>query len=130
GKPIKDARGETQSAIDYFRWFAEESRRIYGETVPASSKDKRTMVIKQPVGVVAAITPWNFPLSMAARKVAPALAAGCTVILKPSSKSPQSAIEMAKIFDEINLTKGVFNLVIADSNETTNVFMASKAVKK
>src|SRR5699024_3165122 len=76
GKPINDALGETQSAIDYFRWYAEEARRVYGETIPSSASDKRTLVIKQPLGVVGAITPWNFPLSMIARKVAPALAAG------------------------------------------------------
>src|SRR5690625_7685748 len=100
GIAICDARGETQSAIDYFRWYAEEARRIYGETVPASTNDKKILVIKQPIGVVGAITPWNFPLSMIARKVAPALAAGCTMVLKPSSKAPQSAVEMAKIFEE------------------------------
>src|SRR5699024_5248918 len=130
GKPIKDARGETQSAIDYYRWFAEEARRVYGETVPASASNKKIIVIKQPIGVVGAITPWNFPLSMVARKVAPALAAGCTIILKPSSKAPQSSVEMAKIFEEVGLPKGVFNLVIADSEETTNEFMRSSAIKK
>src|SRR5690625_441400 len=130
GKPIKDARGEVQSAIDYVRWFAEEARRVYGETVPASTSDKRILVIKQPIGVVGAITPWNFPLSMIARKVAPALAAGCTMVLKPSSKAPQSAVEMAKIFEEISLPKGVFNLVMAKSSEVTDVFMDSKVVRK
>src|SRR5690625_2895057 len=130
GKPIKDARGEVQSAIDYVRWFAEEARRVYGETVPASTSDKRILVIKQPIGVVGAITPWNFPLSMIARKVAPALAAGCTMVLKPSSKAPQSAVEMAKIFQEVGLPNGVFNLVMAQSNVVTDVLMASKAVKK
>lgn len=130
GKPIKDARGETQSAIDYFRWFAEEARRVYGETVPASTNDKRILVIKQPIGVVGAITPWNFPLSMIARKVAPALAAGCTMVLKPSSKAPQSAMEMAKIFEEVGVPNGVFNLVMAKSSEVTDVLMTSKVVKK
>src|SRR5699024_6052222 len=130
GKPINDARGEAQSAIDYFRWFAEEARRVYGETVPASTSDKRVLVIKQPIGVVGAITPWNFPLSMIARKVAPALAAGCTMVLKPSSKAPQSAVEMTKIFEEVGLPNGVFNLVIANSNDVTDVLMDSKVVKK
>ncbi len=130
GKALRDARGETQSAIDYFRWYAEEARRIYGETVPASSNDKKILVIKQPIGVVGAITPWNFPLSMIARKVAPALAAGCTMILKPSSKAPQSAVEMAKIFEEVGLPNGVFNLVMANSSEVTDVLMDSKVVKK
>lgn len=130
GKPINDARGEVQSAIDYFRWYAEEARRIYGETVPASTSDKRVLVIKQPIGVVGAITPWNFPLSMIARKVAPALAAGCTIVLKPSSKAPQSAIEMTKIFEEVGLPNGVFNLVMANSSEVTDVLMDSKVVRK
>lgn len=130
GKPISDARGEVQSAIDYFRWFAEEARRVYGETVPASTTDKRIMVIKQPLGVVGAITPWNFPLSMIARKVAPALGAGCTMVLKPSSKAPQSAIEMTKIFDEVGVPKGVFNLVMANSSAVTDTLMASPEVKK
>lgn len=130
GKPIKDARGEAQSAIDYFRWFAEEARRVYGETVPASTSDKRILVIKQPIGVVGAITPWNFPLSMIARKAAPALAAGCTMVLKPSSKAPQSAIEMTKIFEEVGVPNGVFNLVMAKSSDVTDVLMSSKTVKK
>lgn len=130
GKPIRDARGEVQSAIDYFRWYAEEARRVYGETIPASAPDKRIMVIKQPIGVVGAITPWNFPLSMIARKVAPAFAAGCTLVLKPSSKAPQSAFEMTKIFEQVGIPKGVFNLVMAPSSVVTEELMNSKDVKK
>lgn len=130
GKPINDARGEVQSSIEYFRWFAEEARRIYGETIPSDSHNKRILVIKQPIGVVGAITPWNFPLSMGARKAAPALAAGCTIVIKPSSKSPQSTIELAKIFEEVGLPKGVFNVVMANSSEFTEVLMDSKKVKK
>src|SRR5699024_1927875 len=130
GKPIDDARGETQSAIDYFRWYAEEARRVYGETVPASTRDKKIINVKSPIGVVGAITPWNFPLSMVARKVAPALAAGCTIVLKPSSKAPQSSVEMTKINDKVNVRKGVFNLVLADSSKVTETFMESKEVKK
>ncbi|MFS0577061.1 NAD-dependent succinate-semialdehyde dehydrogenase [Sporosarcina sp. 179-K 3D1 HS] len=130
GKPIIDARGEVQSSIEYFRWFAEEARRVYGETVPSNSYDKRILVIKQPIGVVGAITPWNFPLSMVARKAGPALAAGCTLVIKPSSKSPQSTIELAKIFEEVGLPKGVFNVVMANSSEVTEVLMDSSKVKK
>lgn len=130
GKPITDAKGEVLSAIDYFRWYAEEARRVYGETVPASSRDKRIINVKRPIGVVGAITPWNFPLSMVARKVAPALAAGCTIVLKPSSKAPQSSIEMTKIIEKVKLPKGVFNLVLADSSKVTDTFMKSKEVKK
>jgi len=130
GKPISDAKGEVQSAIDYFRWYAEEARRVYGETVPASTRDKKIINVKSPIGVVGAITPWNFPLSMVARKVAPALAAGCTIVLKPSSKAPQSSVEMTKIIEKVNLPKGVFNLVLADSSKVTETFMESKEVKK
>ncbi len=130
GKPIRDARGEVQSAIDYFRWYAEEARRVYGETIPASAPDKRIMVIKQPIGVVGAITPWNFPLSMIAGKVAPAFAAGCTLVLKPSSKAQQSAFEMAKIFEQVGVPKGVFNFVMAPSSVVTEELMNSKDVKK
>ncbi|MCL6593891.1 MAG: aldehyde dehydrogenase family protein, partial [Alicyclobacillus sp.] len=88
GKPLTEARGEVRFAADYLRWYAEEARRVYGETLPASSPDKRLLVIRQPVGVVAAITPWNFPAQMITRKVAPALASGCTVVVKPSEYTP------------------------------------------
>src|SRR5699024_5331291 len=97
---------------------------------PSNTSDKKILVVKQPLGVVGAITPWNFPLSMIARKVAPALAAGCTIVLKPSSKAPQSAIEMAKIFEKVGLPSGVFNIVMAKSSEVTDVLMNSRAVRK
>src|SRR5699024_4857096 len=96
GKPLKESKGEISLAIDYLEWYAEEGRRIYGETIPASAENKRLMVKRQPVGVVGAITPWNFPIAMITRKVAPALAAGCTVVLKPASATPLTAIEVFK----------------------------------
>ena len=130
GKPVKDALGEVQSAIDYFRWFAEEARRMDGAVIPASATDKRMLVIKQPVGVVGMITPWNFPLAMVARKMAPALAAGCTLILKPASQTPKTAIDFFKVCEEAGFPKGVINLIVASSQEVSEEFMASSDVRK
>src|SRR5699024_71529 len=93
GKPLADARGEVASAINYLEWYAEEARRIYGDTLTPSHENKQLMVLREPIGVSAAITPWNFPLSMITRKIAPALAAGCTVVLKPAAYTPLSAIK-------------------------------------
>jgi len=98
GKPLAEARGEINISADYFEWNAEEAKRVYGETIPASTGNKRLLAIRQPVGVCAAITPWNFPSSMIARKIGPALAAGCTVIVKPASATPFSALAIAHIF--------------------------------
>lgn len=130
GKAIRHARYEVASTISFFKWFAEEARRTYGETIPSPAKNKRLMEIKQPVGVVAAITPWNFPLFMGARKLAPALAAGCTVILRPSNASPCSALELFKVFEECNFPDGVVNLVIGPANEIADTLMESPKVKK
>lgn len=130
GKPIGDSRGEVQQAIDYFRWYSEEAKRVYGETIPSNTVDKRILVIKQPVGVVGAITPWNFPISMLARKLGPALAVGCTVVVKPASQTPQCAVELFKIFEEAGVPTGVLNLVIAKASVVSDVFMESQKVKK
>jgi succinate-semialdehyde dehydrogenase / glutarate-semialdehyde dehydrogenase len=130
GKSIHNARHEVDSTVSFFKWYAEEARRVYGDTIPASSPNKRISAIRQPVGVVAAITPWNFPLSMGARKLAPALAVGCTIILKPSSEAPLSTVELFKIFDEVGLPKGVVNLVIGSSKEIASPLMESKVVRK
>ncbi|MFA8440131.1 NAD-dependent succinate-semialdehyde dehydrogenase [Pueribacillus sp. YX66] len=130
GKSIHNARYEVQSAIDYFHWYAEEARRVYGDTIPSSEPSKRIMTIKQPVGVVGAITPWNFPLSMAARKFAPALAAGCTIILKPAPEAPMSAVELFKVFDEVKLPKGVVNLLLGEPEEIASALMESRDVRK
>ncbi|KAE9628790.1 NAD-dependent succinate-semialdehyde dehydrogenase [Parasedimentitalea maritima] len=111
GKPLAEALGEVTYGAGFIQWFAEEARRVYGETIPGHQPDKRLMVIKQPVGVVAAITPWNFPNAMITRKVAPALAAGCAVVLKPASETPFSALAMAELAVRAGLPKGLLNIV-------------------
>jgi succinate-semialdehyde dehydrogenase / glutarate-semialdehyde dehydrogenase len=115
GKPLKEARAEIDSAASYFLWYAEEANRLYGEIIPSSNKHKRLMVIPQPIGVVAAITPWNFPASMITRKLAPALAAGCTVVLKPAPETPLTAYRIVKILEEVGIPPGVVNLVTGDA---------------
>ncbi|MBY2972995.1 NAD-dependent succinate-semialdehyde dehydrogenase [Rhizobium leguminosarum] len=112
GKPLVEARGEILYAASYVEWYAEEAKRVYGETIPASSQDKRLLVIKQPVGVVGTITPWNFPAAMIARKVAPALAVGCTVVSKPAPQTPLTAIALAVLAQKAGFPKGVFNVVL------------------
>ncbi len=111
GKPLRAANNEVGYAADFLLWFAEEGKRVYGETIPSARADQRFMVLYQPVGVVAAVTPWNYPISMITRKVAPALAAGCTVVLKPAEATPLIAIETFKIFEEVGIPAGVVNLV-------------------
>lgn len=130
GKSIRNARYEVKSAIDYFNWYAEEARRVYGDTIPSSDPSKRLTTLKQPIGVVGAITPWNFPLSMIARKFAPALAAGCTIILKPAPEAPLSAVELFKVFDDVQLPKGVVNLVLGEPEEIASILMESSEVRK
>ena len=112
GKPFNEAKSEIAYGASYLEWFAEEGKRIYGDTIPAGGADKRIIVIKQPVGVVAAITPWNFPNAMICRKAAAALAAGCTFIVKPSELTPLSALAMAELADRAGIPKGVFNVVV------------------
>jgi succinate-semialdehyde dehydrogenase/glutarate-semialdehyde dehydrogenase len=111
GKPLVESRGEIEYSAGFVTWYAEEAKRVYGETIPASVAHKRLLVIKQPVGVVAAITPWNFPAAMVMRKIAPALAAGCTVVLKPAEQTPLTAIALFKIFEEAGFPAGVVNLI-------------------
>lgn len=111
GKPLRAARNEVGYAADFLLWFAEEAKRVYGQTIPSSRADQRFLVLHQPVGVCAAITPWNYPVSMLTRKIGPALAAGCTIVLKPAEQTPLCAIEVFKILDEIGLPAGVVNLV-------------------
>lgn len=117
GKPLAQAKGEVAMSIDHLLWFAEEGRRAYGRVVPQQAEGKRHLVIRQPVGVVGAIAPWNFPLVLAIRKIAPALAAGCTVILKPASATPLSACELARCIDAAGLPRGVFQLVAGSAAE-------------
>ncbi|RSL30795.1 NAD-dependent succinate-semialdehyde dehydrogenase [Salibacterium salarium] len=131
GKPLHEAKGEVAYAASFLEWYAEEAKRVYGETIPAGSPDKRMMVIHQPVGVVGAITPWNFPQAMVTRKVAPALAAGCSVILKPAEDTPLSAVKFAEICEEAGLPKGVFNLVTGEAaSEIGGEFMNNETVRK
>lgn len=114
GKPLAEARGEVMYGASFIEWFAEEAKRAYGELVPAPTEDRRLMVLKQPVGVVAAITPWNFPVAMITRKAAPALAAGCTMVLKPASETPLSALALAALAERAGIPQGVFNVVTAE----------------
>ena len=112
GKPLAEAKGEIAYGAAFIEWFSEEAKRVYGDTIPAPSGDKRIVVIKQPIGVVAAITPWNFPNAMMARKAAAALAAGCTFIVRPASQTPLSALAMAELADQAGIPAGVFNVVV------------------
>lgn len=131
GKPLKAARNEVQYAADFLLWFAEEAKRVYGRTIPAPRPDQRFIVLHQPVGVVAAITPWNYPVSMITRKLAPALAAGCTVVLKPSEATPLCAVEVFKILQEAGLPDGAANLVTAlDPEPIGSEFVENRQVKK
>ncbi|KGP93006.1 succinate-semialdehyde dehydrogenase [Pontibacillus chungwhensis BH030062] len=129
GKPLAEAKGEIRSAANFFLWYAEEANRLYGEWIPSSIPGKRLLVKPEPIGVIAAITPWNFPSSMIARKLAPALAAGCTVILKPAPETPLSAIELVSILTEAGVPDGVVNLVTGDAEEIGSAFMESRDVR-
>lgn len=133
GKPLTEARGEIAYAASFVEWFAEEGKRIYGETIPGHQADKRIVVIKQPIGVAAAITPWNFPSAMITRKAAPALAAGCTMVLKPAPQTPFSALALAELATQAGIPAGVFNVVTADADNSRSigdVMCASPVVRK
>jgi succinate-semialdehyde dehydrogenase / glutarate-semialdehyde dehydrogenase len=131
GKPITESRGEIVYAASFIEWFAEEGQRVYGDVVPASFPDKRILVIKRPVGVTAAITPWNFPAAMITRKLGPALAAGCTMVIKPSELTPLSALELARIFEEAGLPQGVLSIVAGmDPAAITSAIMEDRRVRK
>ncbi len=121
GKPLAEAKGEVGYGASFLEWFAEEGRRIYGETVPSTDPSKRFLVLKQPVGVCAAITPWNFPIAMITRKVAPALAAGCPVIIKPAELTPLTALAAAELAIRAGIPAGVLNMVTADSTQSIAV---------
>lgn len=131
GKPFEEARREVSFALGYFGWFAEEARRLSGEWVPSPMPGKRLWVFHQPVGPVAAITPWNFPATMVTRKIAPALAAGCTVVLKPASATPLSALALAEICQEAGLPPGVFNVLTTNrSSMAAGEFLADPRIRK
>ncbi|WP_026908199.1 NAD-dependent succinate-semialdehyde dehydrogenase [Paucisalibacillus globulus] len=129
GKPLNEAIGEVKGAAGFLLWYAEEASRGYGEWIPSSVKHKRMLVIPKPIGVVGAITPWNFPSSMITRKLGPALAAGCTTVLKPSPETPLSAIEIVKIFEEAGMPPGVVNLVTGDAQAIGKEMLTNKDVK-
>lgn len=130
GKPLAEARGEVAYGANYIEWFAEEAKRIYGDTIPAPSGDKRIVVIKQPVGVVACITPWNFPNAMLTRKIAPALAAGCTVVCKPASATPLSALAFVELAERAGVPAGVINIVAGRTSEIGNEMTSNPVVRK
>ncbi|MFL6978222.1 succinate-semialdehyde dehydrogenase [Bacillus inaquosorum] len=130
GKPYQEAVGEVLYGAGYIEWFAEEAKRVYGRTVPAPTTGKRIVVTRQPVGPVAAITPWNFPNAMITRKAAPALAAGCTFIIKPAPDTPLSAYELARLAYEAGIPKDVLQVVIGDGEEIGNVFTSSPKIRK
>ena len=131
GKPFEEARREVTFATAYFGWFAEEARRVYGEIVPPPVPYKRLWVLRQPIGVVAAITPWNFPATMVTRKIAPALAAGCAVVLKPASATPLTALMIGRLFAEAGGPPGVLNIVVGRrSGELGQAFLDHPAVRK
>ena len=115
GKPIAEARAEVLYGAAYIEWFAEEAKRIYGDIIPAHAEDVRLLVLKQPIGVVGAITPWNFPNAMIARKVAPALAAGCAVVAKPAAETPLSTLALAVLADRAGIPDGLFSVITAAS---------------
>lgn len=130
GKPITQSIGEVLYGASFVEWFAEEAKRIYGETIPSHIGDKRMQVWKKPVGVVGAITPWNFPLAMITRKIAPALAAGCTVVVKPSRESPLTAMKLMELVDEAGFPPGVINMVTGSSSEIVGEMMDDARVRK
>ncbi|TGN21037.1 NAD-dependent succinate-semialdehyde dehydrogenase [Leptospira idonii] len=130
GKPLAESRGEIQYAASYIEWFAEEAKRMYGDIVPSHRRDTRILVLKEPIGVVATITPWNFPAAMLTRKVAPALAAGCTVVSKPSEFTPYSAFALAVLGEKAGIPKGVWNLVTGDPVSIGKTILESADVRK
>lgn len=130
GKPLAEAKGEISYAASFIEWFAEEGKRIYGDTIPGHQADKRLLVIKQPIGVTAAITPWNFPSAMITRKAGPALAAGCTMVLKPASQTPFSALALAELANRAGIPEGVFNVVTGAASEVGNELTSNPLVRK
>jgi succinate-semialdehyde dehydrogenase/glutarate-semialdehyde dehydrogenase len=130
GKPLVESRGEIAYAASFIEWFAEEGKRVYGDTIPAQAADKRIVVLKEPIGVVAAITPWNFPAAMITRKAGPALAAGCTVVLKPATATPFSALALAELGERAGLPAGVFNVVTGASGPIGKELTTNPLVRK
>ena len=130
GKPLAEAKGEIAYAASFIEWFAEEAKRVYGDVIPQHQADKRLVVIKQPVGVCGLITPWNFPAAMITRKAAPALAAGCTVVIKPATKTPYSAFALAELAERAGIPKGVINIVSGSAKEIGGELTSNTTVRK
>ena len=130
GKPLAESRGEVNYGASFIEWFAEEAKRVYGETIPSPASDRRLLVIKQPIGVTAAITPWNFPIAMITRKAAPALAAGCSMIIKPAEQTPLSAIALAVLAEEAGVPAGVLQVITGKAREIGAVICESSIVTK
>jgi succinate-semialdehyde dehydrogenase/glutarate-semialdehyde dehydrogenase len=130
GKPLAEARGEIAYAASFIEWFAEEGKRLYGDVIPGHQPDKRILVLRQPVGVVAAITPWNFPAAMITRKAGPALAAGCTFVCKPATQTPYSALAMAELAHRAGIPKGVFNVITGPSTALGGEMTSNPIVRK
>ena len=130
GKPLAEAKGEVAYAASFIEWFAEEGKRLYGDLIPGHQPDKRILVLRQPVGVVAAITPWNFPAAMITRKAGPALAAGCTFVCKPATQTPYSALAMAELAHRAGIPKGVFNVITGPSTALGGEMTSNPIVRK
>ena len=131
GKPLAEARGEVGYGASFIEWFAEEGKRTYGDVIPTPANDRRILVIKQPIGVVASITPWNFPIAMITRKCAPALAAGCPVVIKPAAETPLSALAIAELADQAGVPTGIINVIVGtNSSEIGLALTDSKIVRK
>lgn len=130
GKPLAESRGEIAYAASFIEWFAEEGKRVYGDTIPSFTADRRIIVLKQPIGVCAAITPWNFPAAMITRKAGPALAAGCTMVVKPASQTPLSALALAVLAERAGVPKGVFSVVTGSASAIGGVMTTDPTVRK
>ena len=130
GKPLAEAKGEIAYGASFIEWFAEEAKRVYGDVIPGHQPDKRIVVIKQPIGVVAAITPWNFPNAMITRKAGPALAAGCTIVIKPATQTPYSALAMAELAERAGIPKGVFNVLTGSASAIGGEMTGNPIVRK
>lgn len=130
GKPLGESRSEVSYAASFLEWFAEEAKRVYGDVIPGHQRDKRILVLKEPIGVVACITPWNFPLAMITRKAGPAIAAGCAVVLKPAPQTPFSALALAELADRAGVPKGVFNVITGSAEEIGQELTSNPLVRK
>src|SRR5712675_184229 len=130
GKPLTESRGEVVYGASFLEWFGEEAKRVYGDTIPGHQSDKRIVVIKQPIGVVACITPWNFPLAMITRKAGPAIGAGCTVVLKPAGQTPFSALALAELAERAGVPNGVFNVITGPATEIGAELTSNPIVRK